>query len=59
LIGKSEEKISRGRPRPRWKENIKMDLREAELKGLDWIYLGQGRNGWRSHVNAVMNLLVP
>jgi hypothetical protein len=39
-------------------ENIKMDLREIEWDGMDWIDLAQVRNQWRALVNTVMNLRV-
>jgi hypothetical protein len=39
-------------------ENIKMDLREVGLDGMDWIDLAQDRNRWRALVNVVMNLQV-
>jgi hypothetical protein len=32
-----------GRPRPRWEDNIKMDLRETGWDGMDWIDLAQDR----------------
>jgi hypothetical protein len=44
-----------GRPRRRWVDNIKMDLRED---GMDWIDLAQDRDRWRALVNRVMNLRV-
>jgi hypothetical protein len=37
LAGKPEGKIPRGRPRCRWMNNIKMDLREIGWDGMDWI----------------------
>jgi hypothetical protein len=40
-------------------ENIKMDLREIELDGMDWIDLVQDRDQWRALGNTVMNLQVP
>jgi hypothetical protein len=40
-------------------DNIKMDLREIEWGGVDWIGLAQVRNRWRALVNAVMNFRVP
>jgi hypothetical protein len=59
LVGKSEGKRPLGRPRCKWEDNIKMDLREIEWGGIDWIYLAQDRDQWRAFVKAVMNLLVP
>jgi hypothetical protein len=59
LVGKPEGRIPLGRPRRRWEDNIKMDLREVEWGGMDWINLAQDRDRWRAVVNAVMNLRVP
>jgi hypothetical protein len=39
-----KEKEPLGRRRPRWVDNIKMDLREIGWGGMDWIGLGQGRD---------------
>jgi hypothetical protein len=41
-VGKSECKISRGRPRRRWEDNIRLDLREIGWEGVEWIYLADG-----------------
>ena len=57
LMGKPEGKRALGRPRRRWKDNIKMDLREGEGGG-DWMELAQDRDRWRALVNTVMNLRV-
>jgi hypothetical protein len=59
LVGKSEGRRPLGRPRRRWEDNIKMDLREVGWGGMDWINLAQDRDRWRALVNAVMNLRVP
>ena len=59
LVGKPEGKIPFGRPRRRWKNNIKMDLQEVGCGGMDWIELAQDRDRWLALVNAVMNLRVP
>jgi hypothetical protein len=59
LVGKPEGKRPLGRPRRRWADNIRMDLREVEWDGRDLIDLAQDRDRWRAYVNAVMNLRVP
>jgi hypothetical protein len=59
LVGKPEGKRLLGRPRRRWVNNIKVDLREIEWDSLDWIDLAQDRDQWRALVNMVMNLRVP
>jgi hypothetical protein len=58
LVGKPEGQGPLGRPRRRWEDNIKIDLQELELGGMDWIELAQDRDSWRALVNAVMNLRV-
>jgi hypothetical protein len=59
LVRMPEGKRPLGRPRRRWVENIKMDLREIGWDGIDWIDLAQDRDQWRALVNAVMNRRVP
>jgi tRNA threonylcarbamoyladenosine modification (KEOPS) complex Pcc1 subunit len=51
LVGRAEDKR---RPRRRWKDNIKMDLREIGIN----IRLAQDRMQLRAFVNTVMNLRV-
>jgi hypothetical protein len=58
-VGKPEGKRPLGRPRRRWVDNIKMDLREIGWDDMDWIDLAQDRDQWRALVNKVMNLRVP
>jgi hypothetical protein len=58
-VGKPEEKRLLGRPRHRWVNNIKMDLREIEWGGMDWIDLAQDRDQWKALVCTVMNFQVP
>jgi hypothetical protein len=58
LVGKPEGKRPLGRPRRRWVENIKMDLREIGWDGVDWIELAQDRDQLRALVKTVMNLQV-
>jgi transposase len=59
LVGRPEGKRPVGRPRRRWEDNIKMDLREMGIDGANWIQLPQDRVQWRACVNTVMNLRVP
>jgi hypothetical protein len=58
LVGKPEGKRPLGRPRRRWEDGIRIDLREIGLGGVDWIRLFQDRDRWRAVVSAVMNLQV-
>jgi hypothetical protein len=48
-----------GRPRLRWADNIKIDLRAIEWGDMIWIDLTQDRDQWRALVNTAMNLRVP
>jgi hypothetical protein len=57
--GKPEGKRPLRRPRRKWVDNIKMDLREVGWDGMDCINLAQDRDQWRALVNTVMNLQIP
>ena len=57
-MGKPEGRRRLGKPRRRWEDNIKIDLRKVGWKGIDLIDLAQDRDSWRAVVNAVMNLRV-
>jgi len=59
LVRKPEGKRLVGRPRRRWEDNIKMDVKEVGCGYMDWIEVGQDRDSWRALVNVVMNLRVP
>jgi len=53
LVGKPEGRRPQGRPRPRWVDNIRMDLQEVGCAFMDWIGLAQDRDRWRTLVSAV------
>ena len=59
LVGKPESKRPLGRPRRRWEDNIKMDLRQVGCDPRDWIALAEDRDQWRACVRPAMNLRVP
>jgi len=45
LVGKLEGGRPLGRPRPRWEDNIKMELQEVGCRiwtGLSWLRIGTG-----------------
>jgi len=48
LVGKPEGERPLGRPRHRWKDDIKMDLQEVGCGVMDWIELDQERNRWQA-----------
>ena len=59
LVGKPGGKRPLGRPRRRWEDHIKMDLREVGCDPEDWIALAEDRDQWWAYVRVVMNLWVP
>jgi hypothetical protein len=59
LVWRPEGKRLLGKPRCRWEDNTKMDLREKGIDGANRIRLVEDRVQWRACVNTVMNLQVP
>ena len=57
-MGKREGKRPFGRPRQRWEDNVRVNLRGVGCGCVDWMELAQDRGGWRALVSAVMNLRV-
>jgi hypothetical protein len=39
--------------------NIRMDLREIEWEGVEWMHLVEDKDQWQALVNTIMNLWVP
>jgi hypothetical protein len=58
-VGRPEGKRPLERPRRRWEDNIKLDLRKIVIDVANWIQLAQDRIQWRACVKTVMNLQVP
>jgi hypothetical protein len=58
LVGKPEGKRPLGRPRRKWEDGIKMDLREIGRGGVEWIHVALDADRLRAVVSAVMNLRV-
>jgi hypothetical protein len=56
LTGRLEGKRPLGRPRCKWEDNIKLDLREIGIDGANWTQLAQDRVQWRAFVKTVMNV---
>ena len=59
LVGKPGGRRSLGKPRSKWVDNIRIDLKEVGCGYMDWIGLAQDRDRWRTLVSVVMNLRVP
>ena len=53
LTGNSTGKRPLGRPRRRWEDNIRMDLKEICTNTRNWVDSVQDRDYWRAVVNAV------
>jgi hypothetical protein len=58
-VEKPKVKRPLGRPRRKWVNNVKRDLREIEWDDMDWIDLTQDRDQWRAFMNTVTNFRVP
>jgi hypothetical protein len=58
LVGKPERERPLGRYRHKWKDSIRMDLRETRWEHVDWIDLAEDRDQQQALVNMVVNLQV-
>ena len=54
-MGKPEGKRPSGRPRHRWENNIKMELKDVGCDTRKWIDLAEDRDQWRDFIREVMN----
>jgi hypothetical protein len=59
LVGNPEGKRPLRRPSRRWGDNIKIDIGEIGLYGIDWIDLAHVGDQWKALANTVMSLRVP
>jgi hypothetical protein len=59
LLEKTRREEPLKRPRHRWDDNIRMNVREIGWEDLDWMDLAQDKSQWQALVNVVMNLWVP
>jgi hypothetical protein len=56
LVGKSKGRRPLRRFKGRWKDNIKIDVREIQWGGVDWVHLAQDRDQWPALVHTEINL---
>ena len=59
LIGKPIGKRLLGRPKRRWEDNIRMNLKEIGISTRNWVDSAQDRDYWRALANAALNIRVP
>jgi hypothetical protein len=59
LVGKHKVKRPLERPRHRWEDNIKMDLKKIGWGCINWIDLAQNVDRWWVLLKPVMNILAP
>jgi hypothetical protein len=57
--GKPTRKRASGKPRRKWEDNIRVDLKEIGINTRNWVDSIQDRDYWRTLVNATLNLRVP
>jgi hypothetical protein len=58
-VGRHKGKRPLGIPRRIWKDNIKINLKECECKGIDWIELAHDKVQWQDLVDMAINFWVP
>ena len=58
LTGTPARKRSLGRPRRRWEDNIRMNLKEIDINTRNWVDSAD-RDYWKALVNAALNRRLP
>ena len=58
LIGTTTGKRPLGKPRSKWEDNIRMDLKEISIHTRNWVNSTQNRNYWKALVYAALNLRI-
>jgi hypothetical protein len=58
LARKLEGKRPHGRPKHRWKDNIKIYLKEIGWERVDWINLAEDKEKWQAVVKLAVNIRV-
>ena len=58
LTGKPKGKILLGRPRRRWQDKIRMDLKEIGVNTRNWVCWDHDRDYWRALVKAALKFPV-
>ena len=59
LIGTPTGKKPLGRPKHRWEDNIRKNVKEIGINTRNWVNSAQDMDYWRDLVNAALNLRVP
>jgi hypothetical protein len=54
VLGEHQRQRQLGRPRRKWKNNIKTDFKEKDRR-VNWIDVAEDCDKWQSVVNAVRN----
>jgi hypothetical protein len=59
LVGKTSREKTTRRPKRRWEDNIRTDLKEIDWEIVNWMHRVLDRDQWRALLNTITNLRVP
>jgi hypothetical protein len=59
LTGTTAGKRPLGRPKRRWKDNIRIDLEEIGINTRNWVESARDIDYWRAFVNSALSLRIP